>query len=240
MGVRGKGPTFEASCPQFSSVEACGLSSKLFWCLVSRLLCGRASLYPFFHAAIFRRASNKFWNQLLPDILPAAARESSRRARSASAFPVECAPAPSPPPRTTPENGGSSTPVRCHSGSLAAPRALSRPQRLIRTLRAIAVRHGQHHQPARSPLTEGVVLFHLPDSGLQRYELQPFFRITDCNASLSRLRSATSFRSRVFSSRSCFASCAWLTSAVLRLSRCKSCVSRHPFPAPHVPPSARF
>jgi hypothetical protein len=29
---------------------------------------------------------------------------------------------------------------------------------------------------------------------------------------LSRLRSATSFRSCVFSSRSCFASCAWLTS----------------------------
>src|ERR1700739_4963667 len=48
------------------------------------------------------------------------------------------------------------------------------------------------------------------DSCLQRYELQPFFRITDCGASLSRLRSATSVRSRVFSSRNRFASCAWL------------------------------
>jgi polyhydroxybutyrate depolymerase len=35
---------------------------------------------------------------------------------------------------------------------------------------------------------------------------------TDCSASLSRLRSATSFRSRVFSSRSCLASCASVTS----------------------------
>ena len=30
---------------------------------------------------------------------------------------------------------------------------------------------------------------------LQRYELQPFFRITDCNAPLSSVRSATSLRS---------------------------------------------
>jgi hypothetical protein len=29
-----------------------------------RLLCGRSSLYSFRHAAIFRRASNKFANQL--------------------------------------------------------------------------------------------------------------------------------------------------------------------------------
>jgi hypothetical protein len=39
-----------------------------------------------------------------------------------------------------------------------------------------------------------------PDSCLQRYELQPSFRITGRNASLSRLRSATGFRSFVFSS----------------------------------------
>ena len=54
----------------------------------------------------------------------------------------------------------------------------------------------------------GILLLHLPDSCLQGYELHPFFRITDCSASLSRLRSATSFRRRVFSSRNCFASCA--------------------------------
>jgi len=29
-----------------------------------KLLCGLASLYSIRHAAIFRRASNKFWNQL--------------------------------------------------------------------------------------------------------------------------------------------------------------------------------
>jgi hypothetical protein len=49
-------------------------------------------------------------------------------------------------------------------------------------------------------------------SSPQGYELQPFFRITDCRTSLSKLRSATSIRSFVFSSRSCFASCASLTS----------------------------
>jgi hypothetical protein len=37
---------------------------------------------------------------------------------------------------------------------------------------------------------------HLLDSCLQRYQLHPFFRITDCNPSLSRLRSATRFRTR--------------------------------------------
>src|SRR5437016_6306408 len=96
-----------------------------------------------------------------------------------------------------------------------SPRQLHqlRAQWLIRPLDAIAVgRHRQHHQSARSPLAEGVVLLHLLDSRLPGYELQPFFLITDCSASLSRLRSATSFRSRTFSSRSCLASCAWLTS----------------------------
>src|SRR5580698_6249303 len=88
-----------------------------------------------------------------------------------------------------------------------------RPQRLIRSQRAVTIRRHRHcHQSAGSPLAEGILLLHLLDSCLQRYELQPFFRITDCSASLSRLRSATSFRSFVFSSRSCLASCAWLTS----------------------------
>ena len=60
-------------------------------------------------------------------------------------------------------------------------------------------------KPARSPLAEGVLLFDMVDSCLHRYELHPFFRITDCSASLFRLRSATNFRSRVFSSLSCLA-----------------------------------
>src|SRR5215469_10473580 len=51
-----------------------------------------------------------------------------------------------------------------------------RPQRFVTALAATAVaRHCHHHQPERSPLAEGIVLLHLPDSGLQRYELQPFF-----------------------------------------------------------------
>jgi hypothetical protein len=79
--------------------------------------------------------------------------------------------------------------------------------------RPVTIRRHRHcHQSAGSPLAEGILLLHLLDSCLQRYELQPFFRITDCSASLSRLRFATSFRSFVFSSRSCLASCAWLTS----------------------------
>jgi hypothetical protein len=84
-----------------------------------------------------------------------------------------------------------------------------RPQRLIRTPRSVTIRPYRHrHHSARSSLAEGVLLLHLLDSCLQRYEFQPFFRITDCKASLSRLRSATSFPNFVFSSRNCFASCA--------------------------------
>ena len=45
-------------------------------------------------------------------------------------------------------------------------------------------KQGSRHQAARSPLTEGILCSHLPDSW--RYELQPFFRITDCKASLSQ------------------------------------------------------
>src|SRR5271167_4430515 len=73
-------------------------------------------------------------------------------------------------------------------------------------------RHRHRHHTARPPFTEGVLLSYLLDSRLQDRELHPFFSITHCSASLSRLRSATSFRNRVFSSRNCFASCAWLTS----------------------------
>src|SRR6266571_4220105 len=93
------------------------------------------------------------------------------------------------------------------------PRQLHQPrsQRLIGTPALVAIaRH--RHQAARTPLAEGILPAHLLDSRLQGYELQPFFRITDCSASLSKLRSATSFRSFVFSSRNCFASCAWLIS----------------------------
>jgi hypothetical protein len=95
------------------------------------------------------------------------------------------------------------------------PRQLHQPhpQPFIAPLALIAVAGYRHrHQAAGSPLAEGILLPHLPHSRLQDCELHPFFRITDCNASLSRLRSATSFRSRVFSSRNCFASCASLTS----------------------------
>ena len=95
------------------------------------------------------------------------------------------------------------------------PRQLhqSRAQRFIRAPTLVAItRHRHRHQPARTPLAEGILLSHLLDGRLQDRELHPFFSITHCSASLSRLRSATSFRSRVFSSRNCFASCAWLTS----------------------------
>ncbi len=62
--------------------------------------------------------------------------------------------------------------------------------------------------------------------------LQPFFRITDCSASLSRLRSATSFRSFVFSSRNCFASCA-RAAAMVRVPRpCVLCKGGKQCPRP--------
>src|SRR5579864_1240359 len=95
------------------------------------------------------------------------------------------------------------------------PRQLYQPraQWLVRATRLIPTsRDGQQHQTTGPSLTEGVLLTHLLDSCLHRYELQPFFRITDCNASLSSDRSATSLRSRAFSSRSCLASCACVAS----------------------------
>jgi len=92
------------------------------------------------------------------------------------------------------------------------PRQLHQPprQRFIGGRRLVAVtRHRHHHQAARSPLAAGILRSHLPNSCLQRHQLQPFFRITDC-ACLSRLRSATRFRIFVFPSRNRFASCAGL------------------------------
>ncbi len=78
--------------------------------------------------------------------------------------------------------------------------------------------NGQADQTTGAPLTEGQGAAQMLDRGLHLYELHPFFRITDCNASLSRLRLATSFFRRAFSSRSCLASCASLNShaAILR------------------------
>ncbi len=62
----------------------------------------------------------------------------------------------------------------------------------IRVPRLVAIgRYRHRHQAARPPLAEGILPPHLLDSRLQGYELQPYFRITDCSASLSRLRSAT-------------------------------------------------
>jgi len=47
------------------------------------------------------------------------------------------------------------------------------PQRFIRTPGLIAIaRYRQRHQAARSALAEGMILLHLLDSGLERYELQ--------------------------------------------------------------------
>ena len=103
---------------------------------------------------------------------------------------------------------------------IAKPRLLQRqlPQfRAQRTIIApcsIPIRaHRQQHQRTRPPLAEGILRLHLLDSCLPGYELQPFFRITDCSASLSSVRSATNRFSRAFSSRICRSSCAWLTSS---------------------------
>src|SRR5579883_476191 len=79
--------------------------------------------------------------------------------------------------------------------------------------RAIAkAGYGEAEEPAGAPRAEVERGDHMRHVFSQICELQPFFRMTDCSASLSRLRSATSFLSRAFSSRSCRASCAWLTS----------------------------
>src|SRR6202035_5641641 len=77
----------------------------------------------------------------------------------------------------------------------------------------IPVTHARNlHQPADAALARGVLLDQAPHFRSSFYEPSEFFRITDCSMSLSRLRSATSFFSREFSSRSCLTSCASLTS----------------------------
>src|SRR5690242_5348558 len=67
-------------------------------------------------------------------------------------------------------------------------------------------------QLAGMPLTGRKLLYQPLHFRSPHYEPKWFFLITDCNMSLSRLRSATSFLSRAFSSRSAFTSCASLTS----------------------------
>jgi hypothetical protein len=68
------------------------------------------------------------------------------------------------------------------------------------------------HQRAGVALTGSELLCQAPHLYPPLYEPRQFFRITDCSMSLSRFNSATSFFSRAFSSRSCFTSCASLTS----------------------------
>ena len=68
------------------------------------------------------------------------------------------------------------------------------------------------HQRAGVALTGSELLCQAPHLYPPLYEPGQFFRITDCSTSVSRFNSATSFFSRAFSSRSCFTSCASLTS----------------------------
>jgi hypothetical protein len=117
----------------------------------------------------------------------------------------------------------------------AIPACRHRPRSAPESLAGSPPAEGQHHQQARSPLAEGVLLFHLLDSRLQGYELQPFFLITDCSASLSKLRSDTSFRKREFSSRSCLAS---HPSRRTSPSTRRAYASTLPLLAPRLPPSA--
>src|SRR6185437_3699339 len=64
------------------------------------------------------------------------------------------------------------------------------------------------HQPADPPRAHQVVLPQPARLFLPLYELQPFFSITAFSMSLSRLRSATSFFNRPFSSSNCRNRCA--------------------------------
>ena len=89
----------------------------------------------------------------------------------------------------------------------------TRSKGVVALARLVAIARNWDKQHTTSPaLTEGELLPDMLDRCLHRCELHPFFSITDCRASLSRLRSATSFRSREFSSRNRLASCASLTS----------------------------
>src|SRR5450759_3403148 len=90
---------------------------------------------------------------------------------------------------------------------IAEPRLLPRQLHQTQTQPFVAppalitvTRYRHCQQMAGAPLAEGILLAHLPHSRLQDCELHPFFRITDCNASLSKLRSANSLFKRAFSS----------------------------------------
>src|SRR5215472_9738610 len=97
-------------------------------------------------------------------------------------------------------------------------RLLSRPAQQLGSQLAViapalvAMTGPRHpHQLAGVALTGSELHRQAPHLCPPLYEPREFFRITDCNMSLSRLRSATSFFSRAFSSRNCFISCASLT-----------------------------
>src|ERR1700677_442211 len=100
-------------------------------------------------------------------------------------------------------------------GARLQPRQLDQlpAQRFGAASAPVAVTRYRHpHQPANPALARCVLV---PQPVRVRplvYELHPFFAITAFSISLSRLRSTTSFFSRAFSSRNCFASCASLTS----------------------------
>jgi hypothetical protein len=66
MGEReGQGTAFESLAPRTAVQKpaVCAWANS-FGVLYPKLLCGRSSLYSILHAAILRRASNRFWNQL--------------------------------------------------------------------------------------------------------------------------------------------------------------------------------
>src|SRR5579875_208264 len=73
-------------------------------------------------------------------------------------------------------------------------------------------RSRHRHQLADVALAGPELLQQAPHLCPPLYEPREFFRITDCSMSLSRLRSATRFFSRAFSSRRCLTSSASLTS----------------------------
>ena len=81
------------------------------------------------------------------------------------------------------------------------------PQSAVVFALLVAARRSRNpHQLAGVRLAEAKLLPQPPHFRLAHYEPKWFFRITDSSASLSRLRFATSFFSRVFSSRSVFTS----------------------------------
>jgi hypothetical protein len=119
MGVWGKGPAFEASCPSSALKKLLAWERTLseFGIPGCCAVAPRCTPFATLRSSAAHRTSSE--TNLLPNTLLAAVRESSRPARSASACPAECALTRSAVPRTTPENGDSSAPARCRSGSLA-------------------------------------------------------------------------------------------------------------------------